>query len=250
VSSSDSDTQASPGRGKVVGRVVELWRYPVKSMKGEAVDAVEVSWDGVAGDRRWAFVRTGARPSGFPWFTIRQRSTLVQYEPRFVHPERPDKSDVRVHTPTGIELDVADPALAGELGDDLVAIKHDRGTFDTLPISLITAQTLAALGESVGVPLTVPRFRPNLLVAGVGADDRPYAEDEWVGHTLQIGAAHVRIDKRDQRCVVVNVDPDTGERNPSILRAIAADRDACLGVYGQTARPGRIAVGDDVVRLD
>jgi uncharacterized protein len=53
--------------------VVGLWRYPVKSMAGEALVAAEVSWHGLAGDRRWAFVRDGVVRSGFPWLTLRER---------------------------------------------------------------------------------------------------------------------------------------------------------------------------------
>ena len=59
----------------------------------------------------------------------------------------------------------------------------------------------------------------------------------------------MRVDRRDERCVVVNVDPATTERDPKILRAIARERDACLGVYGTTVTPGRVAV-DDAVYLD
>ena len=67
--------------GRRVGRVVGLWRYPVKSMAGEELSEVEVSWHGLAGDRRWAFVRDGMVDSGFPWLTIRQRADMGHYRP-------------------------------------------------------------------------------------------------------------------------------------------------------------------------
>jgi uncharacterized protein YcbX len=73
-----------------------------------------------------------------------------------------------------------------------------------------------------------------------------YPEDAWVGATLRVGALLLRVDKRDQRCVLVNVDPDTGARDAAVLRAIAGARQACLGVYGATVQPGHIAVGDAV----
>jgi uncharacterized protein len=57
----------------------------------------------------------------------------------------------------------------------------------------------------------------------------------------------MRVDQRDERCVVVNVDPVTTERDPAVLRAIADERQACLGVYGSTVQPGRVAVGDAVL---
>lgn len=71
--------------------------------------------------------------------------------------------------------------------------------------------------------------------------------DAWVGATLRIGALRMRVDKRDQRCVVVNIDPVTGARDPAILSAISRGRQACLGVYGSVAAPGAIGVGDPVV---
>ena len=99
-----------------VGRVAGLWRYPVKSMAAEELDGTEVSWNGLTGDRRWAFIRDGQVRSGFPWLTIRERPELVRYRPRFAQPDRPNASLVLVRTPCGGELDVADPALAAELG--------------------------------------------------------------------------------------------------------------------------------------
>lgn len=231
--------------GRVVGRVVGLWRYPVKSMGGEALAEAEVSWHGFAGDRRWAFIRDGVVPSGFPWLTLRERGDLNHYRPSFVDPTRPDKSPTLVHTPSGAVLDVADPALAAELGPGVRVIKQDRGVFDTFPLSLITTQTIARLGEMVRARLEVERFRPNILVEA--ADAPAFAEDAWVGSVLRIGGLRMRVDKRDGRCAVITIDPLTTERNPAILRAVAQDRQNCLGVYGTTTEPGRTAVGDYVV---
>ena len=56
----------------------------------------------------------------------------------------------------------------------------------------------------------------------------------------------MRVDQRDKRCVMINVDPATTEKNPDVLRAVARQRDACLGVYGSTVEPGRVVVGDPV----
>ena len=221
-----------------------LWRYPVKSMAAEALDAAEVSWDGLAGDRRWAFVRPGLERSDFPWMTIRQRGDMGHFRPSFLDPGRPDASRTMVSSPAGEERDVLDPALAAELGEGVRLIKQNRGVFDAMPLSLITTQTIAALGAWVGVELDALRFRPNLLVEAAGG--APFREDEWVGSVLLVGAMRMRVDQRDERCVVVTVDPVTTERDPSILRAIARRRDSCLGVYGSTVAPGRVAVGDTV----
>jgi uncharacterized protein YcbX len=220
-----------------VGRIVALWRYPVKSMAGEPLEAADVSWHGLAGDRRWAFVRAGLERSNFPWLTIRERADMGSHQPSFVDPERPDASRTLVRTPAGEQLDVVDPALAASLGEGVRVIKQNRGVFDALPLSLISTASIGSLD--------MRRFRPNLVVEAPGA----FPEDGWVGSTLAIGGMRMRVDQRDPRCVLVNVDPDTTERDASILRWIAQERETCLGVYGSTVSPGRVAVGD-VVRLE
>lgn len=239
------DAASRSTHGRQVGRVAALWRYPVKSMAAESLEQVEVSWHGLVGDRRWAFIRDGLVRSDFPWLTIRERPELRHYRPSFLEPGRPDDSPTMVRTPAGDEHDVTDPALAAELGDSVRVIKQRRGVFDTMPLALITTQTIAGLGAVVDRELDVQRFRPNLLVEAAG--DAPFPEDAWVGCVLRIGNVRMRVDQRDKRCVMVNVDPATSERDPAILRAIARERHACLGVYGSTVEPGRVAVGDPVI---
>lgn len=228
-----------------VGRVAGLWRYPVKSMAAEALEWAGVGWQGLEGDRRWAFIRGGMVRSGFPWLSLRENPRMWGYQPRLTDPGRPDACVTMVRTPSGAELDVTDPALAEELGHGARVLRQNRGIFDTLPLSLITMQTVRALGGMVGAPLNPLRFRPNLLVEA--ASGEPFTEDGWVGAVLAVGGLRMRVDKRDQRCVVVNVDPATTERNPAVLRAVAQQRQACLGVYGTTVQPGRVSVGDVVV---
>ena len=231
-------------KARTVGRVAMLYRYPVKSMAAESLASVEAAWNGLAGDRRWAFVREGLERSGFPWLTIRERPEMWHYQPRFADPSNPDKSDTLVRTPSGKEYDVIDPELARQLGHGARVIRQGRGIFDTLPLSLITTQTVAAIGASVGSTLEARRFRPNLVIEASDGGDSP--EDSWVGDVLRIGGMRMRIDKRDKRCVVVNVNPATIEKDPSVLRTIAQERQSCLGVYGTTVEPGVVSIGDEV----
>jgi uncharacterized protein len=228
-----------------VGRVAALWRYPVKSMAAEPLAEIEVSWHGFAGDRRWAFVRGGLERSDFPWMTIRERSNMGHYLPSFADPSRPDASRTVVRTPSGDELEVVDPALAAELGADVRVIKQNRGVFDAMPLSLVSTQSVAALGALVGSELDPLRFRPNLLIEAAG--DAPFREEAWVGSVLRIGGMSMRVDQQDERCVIINVDPVTSERNHAVLRTLAREREACIGVYGSTVSPGPVAVGDAVV---
>jgi uncharacterized protein YcbX len=228
-----------------VGRVVGLWRYPVKSMGAEALEQVDVSWHGLQGDRRWAFIRNNSVRSGFPWFTLRQRNDMNKFVPSFTDPSEADTSKTVVQTPSGEILDIDDPALGLALcSEGAQVIKQSRGVFDTFPISLITTQTITRLGEMVGDVLDVLRFRPNILVEA--DDDLPFLEDSWVGHILRIGAMRRRVDQRDGRCVVITIDPASGERNPEILRAVKNQRQQCIGVYGSTVEPACIALNDKV----
>jgi uncharacterized protein len=229
-----------------VGRVVGLWRYPVKSMAAEPLAEVDVSWHGFVGDRRWAFIRNGVTQSGFPWLTLREREDMSHYRPSFVDPTQPDKSPTIVQTPSGVIFNVTDPTLGAELcPQGARVIRQNRGVFDTFPLSVITTQAIAGLGERVGGRLDVQRFRPNILVE---ATERvTFPEDGWVGCVLRIGSMRMRVDKRDGRCVVITIDPVTTERNPDILRTVVRDREGCLGVYGSTVEPGRASMNDLVL---
>jgi uncharacterized protein len=235
--------RVTAGDGAIgVGIVTGIWRYPVKSMAAEALTSGYLSWTGVAGDRRWAFVRPESGASGFPWHTIRENPAMSTYVPRLLDPGRPDKSAVAVQAPGGRTYQLTDPGLADELGARLRLMRLDRGTFDAMPVSLITTATVSALCGGAGIPGNALRFRPNVVITATSG--LPYAEDEWVGRSLHIGAAMVRVDRRDTRCIIVNVDPATGEPGAPVLKIIGRHRRARAGVYGTTMRPGLIRIGD------
>jgi uncharacterized protein YcbX len=214
-------------------------------MAGEALTSTDVSWAGLAGDRRWAFVRPDSQGSGFPWHTIREFPEMSSYVARLSEPARPDRSRVLVRVPDGGRYDVTDPRLAAELGTGLRVMRLDRGTFDAMPVSVISESTVSALCALADVPGNELRFRPNVVVTlDSGA---PFEEDEWAGSAVRIGAAVVRVDRRDPRCTIVNVDPGSGRADSRLLQAIGSARAACAGVYGTTVRPGLIRVGDPVL---
>ena len=200
----------------------------------------------MAGDRRWAFIRPGLERSGFPWLTIREEPRLWRYEPRFADPENVEASRTMVKTPDGSELEIADPELATRLGDGVRLIKQYSGVFDVMPLSLLTVQSVEELSASVGLPLSASRFRPNMLIDAPGQGSSP--EDGWTGSVLRIGGLRFRVDQRDKRCVMVNIDPASSGTDPRVLATIARERDACFGVYGTVVEPGNIGVGDSVYR--
>lgn len=236
-----------------VGIVRALTRYPIKAMPGERVENARLAWHGLEGDRRYAFVRADT-PSDFPWLTIRELPSLLDYRPAYVDSDEPERSGVVVETPAGRTLEATDPELTAELagvhGGPIHLLRSKRGLFDALPLSLISTATIGGVGSAVGRELDPRRFRPNVLVEAIEAGDAP--EQPWIGRRLRFGdrpdSARVRVDKPNGRCVVVSTDPIDGSRDPAVLREIAQRRGNLAGVYATTERPGTIAVGD-VLRL-
>jgi hypothetical protein len=223
--------------------IAAIYRYPVKAMAGEPLETTELGWHGLPGDRRYAFVQSD-HTGDFPWLTIRELPAMMLYRPAAApDPEQPPN----VRTPAGDELAITDARLAGELSDASKRRIHlhrdHRGTFDSSPVSVISLQTVAALSELVGRPLEPARFRANLVIDVPGHE---FPEEALLGRSLQLGAARVRLDRHDTRCMVINFDHRTAERDPAVLRAVAQHRNQCLGVYGAVETPGRVRVGDPV----
>jgi uncharacterized protein len=224
--------------------VAGIYRYPVKAMGGEALTEAQIGWFGLPGDRRYAFVQSD-HTGDFPWLTIRELPELTRYRPRSA--ADPEEQPPVITTPEGRELEITDPALAAELAEKSrrrIHLHRDhRGTFDSSAISVISVQSVQALSELVGRPLDPVRFRPNILIDAPGHE---FPEEALIGRSLSLGSARVRLDRRDERCMVVNFDHRTAERQPEVLRAVAQHRAACIGVYGSVETPGVVTLGDPV----
>lgn len=233
-----------------IGVVQALFRYPVKSMAGESVEVAELGWNGLAGDRRLALRRLGDR-AGFPWLTATKLPELLLYTP-----VRRDGDaaglPTHVRTPAGEELELFGDPLAAEIADQhgtpLEMTHLDRGIFDEASVSAITAATVSGVAELTGHRPDVRRFRPNLLLAtdsGVA-----FEEDLWVGGVLSFGhddaGPALAVVNRDERCAMINYDPDSAESAPEVFKAVVRDRDNQAGVYGTVIRRGRLAVGQPV----
>lgn len=238
-----------------VGIVVALYRYPVKSMRGEAIDQTHVHWNGLDGDRRYAFVQTKNR-TNFPWLTGRQVADLLRYTPRFVDPADPVRSPLIVRTPDGRDLPLDSDELRAELaqrhGQAIYLIQIGSGTYDSgMGISLMSRSSLRALGEGAGLDLDERCFRQNIVIEAY--EDTPFIEDSWLDHALCFGdrsdRARVRLHRAIPRCMMINLDPDTAAHDPRVLREVVQKRDNLAGVYGATERVGMIRVGD-VLRLE
>jgi len=228
-----------------IGELEALFRYPVKSMSGEAVKTAELGWHGLDGDRRLALRRIDDR-GGFPWLTATKLPELILFAP-----VRKAAGDLPTHvrTPDGEDLALFGQQLAAAVsrrhGSPVEMMHLNRGIFDEASVSVITAATVGGIAELVGQRPDVRRFRPNILVSSLRSE--PFEEDAWVGGLLSFGegdhAATIGITNRDERCSMVNFDPDSARAAPEVLRAVVRERENRAGVYGTVIRCGSLAVG-------
>ena len=235
-----------------VGEIEALFRYPVKSMSGERLEAAELGWHGLEGDRRLAFRRLDDR-GGFPWLTASKLPELILFAPRRREPAVAGGLPTHVRTPEGEELALFSQELATEVGrrhGSAVEMTHlNRGIFDEASVSVITSATVGEVGRLAAHRLDVRRFRPNIVMASLRSV--PFEEEEWVGGILSFGegseAAAIGVTNRDERCSMVNIDPDSARLTAEVLKAIVRVKDNKAGVYGTVLRRGRLAVGQAVL---
>lgn len=234
-----------------VGRVEAIFRYPVKSMAGERLEAAQLGWHGLDGDRRLALRRLDDR-SGFPWLSASRLPELVLFAPHRCDDSAPAGLPTHVRTPDGDDMPVFGEELAAEVGRrhgapvQMMQMKH--GIFDEASISVIASDTVREIGRLAGLGLDLRRFRPNVVVRSVRSV--PFEEDEWVGGVLSFGdgdgAAAVTVTMRDERCSMLNIDPDSASRAPEVQKAVVRVHQNTAGVYATVTRIGRLAVGQTV----
>ncbi|MCA0457120.1 MAG: MOSC domain-containing protein [Chloroflexi bacterium] len=236
-----------------VGMVKEIYRYPIKSFAGETLQESKIGWHGLDGDRRFGFVKLDSQ-RGFPWLTARDVPQLSLYCPYFVDPKDIRHSQLRVKTPSGSDLELHDNQLLHEISylshHDIHLLQNWSGIFDAMDISILSTASIMAVGDATNQHLETGRFRPNILVEAYS--DKPFPEDQWVKELIVFGdradSTRIRINRKIQRCMVINVDLKTSIQTPSVLKEVVQNRKNLLGVYATTEWPGTIKVGD-VIRL-
>ena len=206
-------------------RVEGLWRYPVKSLAGEALKTAELTAEGIPGDRI-VHVRgpEGVRTSRRHYRLLGVQGTL----------DLNDQVQVNGHPWNSPEALAAVKAAAGD--DAWLDAYEGLERFDVLPLLVATDGAVAAFGRDIR------RLRPNILIAGVHGMD----EIDWPGSELHIGEAVIRLDSRRGRCPMTTVDPDTLERDPEVLRDIARRFNGQLALNADVLHPGTIRVGNAV----
>jgi len=222
-----------------IGRIEAIFRYPVKSMRGEPLHDTVVGWHGIEGDR-------------LPWLTASKLPDLIRFTPQR---ENGNNQGLPTHvlTPEGEEMPLFGEALAAEVerryGAPVQMMHLRHGIFDDASISVITSDTVGEVCRLAGRSADVRRFRPNIVVRSLRAV--PFEEDVWVGGVLTFGEADdapaVAVTMRDVRCAMVNIDPDDGSIAPEVLKAVVRANQNNAGIYGTVTRSGRLAVGQTVV---
>ena len=259
----------------LIGKVESLWRYPVKSMRGEELDEIFAGYPGVYGDRVFAFT-SSLSPKGFPFFTGRDQRQMIRYRARFRNPEKaarpinlaeaessganPISANaselmIEVETPDGKTIAIDDVALFDNLRanidgkHELKLLRSNKAMTDCRPLSIFAVQSAKKLGEETGTNVDKRRFRANVYVDLTNADG--FAEDQFVGKTLRIGSkVVVSVLERDPRCMMITLDPDTAEKTPAILKQVAQAHEGMAGVYGAVLMEGMIRKGDSVELID
>ena len=257
----------------VIGIVDSVWRYPVKSMRGEELEEIFAGYGGVYGDRLFAFT-SSANSKGFPFFTGRDQRQMIRYRARFRHPEkavhpanwneaqalspnitpisaRADDLMIDVETPDGKTFAIDDSALiehlrANTAGEhELTLLRSDKAMTDCCPLSIFGVKTAQKLADETGGAVDKRRFRANVYLDFNSGDG--FAEDGLVGKSLRIGSkVVVQVLKRDARCMMITLDPDTAEKSAAILKAVAQAHEGMAGVYAAVLAEGIIKRGDSV----
>jgi len=272
-----------------IGSVVSLWRYPVKSMMGEELNATSVTTTGLLGDRAYALidgvdgkVATAKNPRNWP--------SLFDFRATFERPPTVDASlpSVRITLPDGTLLsseqvnasEVLSSALARQITIaaansgtvhagtaeeywlDFEGLEHrdtvtefalPEGTFfDCAVVHLLTTATLDRLQALYPQGrFEARRFRPNIIVHPVDVGNAAgFIENEWVGRVVSIGnEVRLGITAPCSRCVMTTLSQGDLPKDPGILRAAAQHNSANVGVYASVLRTGNVRRGD-AVRLE
>ena len=245
---------------EAIGTVTALWRYPVASMCGEAVESVEIDTGGVIGDRGWGVYAAGASEAGFA-ARGRKWKNLVQAQARFVEPPRrsADCPPVEVRLPDGTVFQGGaagfDAGLSALLSHDVVLRRVGGATaadgnrfaqsYEHAPIDLLTTSSLDRLAELYPEGAAdIRRFRANILVGTMRLSG--FVENGWLGRGLRIGAVTLEITEHCRRCAMTTLAQGVLPRDRAILDTVTRHNGANLGVYATVVVPGAISSGDAV----
>jgi hypothetical protein len=231
-------------------------------MAGEQLEVARLSWHGIEGDRRLAF-RLLTDKSEFPWLNASKLPQLLLYKPFGLDSNANSKNGeplpTHVRTPDGKEYELRSDDLREEIsrryGSDVELMNLKSGIFDEASVSVISLGTVHSIARESGRGVDLcdlRRFRPNVLIETTSGE--AFAEDRWVGRRLMFGegnggtapVATIGVTMTDERCRMVNLDPDTAERDVQVMKAVVGLNKNYAGVYGTVVATGELRVGQVV----
>jgi uncharacterized protein YcbX len=242
---------------EIVGHVAELWRYPVQSMRGEAMREVALWANGMPGDRAWGVLNpaegkiAAAAKGKKPW------RDLIRWQARFLR--EPEKSQpnapVEIHLPEDeaagapINSDAPDrdARIAAALGApaQLVARHIGNQAYGYASLHLLTSASLAALSQHYPSGRFEPaRFRPNIVIDS--GDLVGFVEQDWIGARLLLGETELEVADHCLRCVLTTLPQGELPLDPGILKATSEANERRAGIYAAVVKTGRIRIGDEV----
>ena len=204
-------------------QISELWRYPVKSMAGEALEKVELTANGIAGDRivhvkhsKGYMVSSRTRPR-----LLGHRATLDPHGEPLV--------DGRPWNSAEVHRDVV-----AAVGAEAELVRYEGAErFDVLPLLVATDGAIEEFGYDRR------RLRPNIVIAGV----QGRAEREWPGRQLRVGEVIIGVQDLRERCIMTTFDPDSLEQDVGVLGHIRQTFGGKLALNCDVVRGGTLAVG-------
>jgi uncharacterized protein YcbX len=222
-------------------RVTQLWRYPVKSMRGENLKSTHFGRGGIPFDRRFALIddtpeshRRGLRT------TAREHPALLGFAASVAD------GSVVVQMPDGAVMDVTQPDVGERLTQETglrfaLADDPNGANHDAADILVINEASVRQLATEWGQHVDLRRFRPNVVIDG----DAAFEEESWVGRKLRVGGAVLDVVSPCGRCVITTMDPETLVTDPSFLRLMAQLHRTNFGVYCAVFEPGDAGLGDE-----
>ncbi|TDF96275.1 MOSC domain-containing protein [Paenibacillus piri] len=231
----------------LVGKIHEINRYPVKSFAGESLDMCDIETYGLYGDRFCAFYE-GAGERWESYVTARAVPRMLAYRAKLI------EGGVTVTSPDGRTFRWNEELLA-----EIQSISRRNLSMTSCPdrnfengglmavdlanILIVTDVSLRKLESVWDKRLDPRRFRANLIVV---LDEDALHENDWIGKRLSIGGAELQVDRYCKRCSMITLDPDTLERDATLLKQVHERLDLNFGVYASVIKTGQVRVGDNV----
>lgn len=247
-----NEVRRTPPPGRLIGRLAALYRWPLKSAGGEAVQATRLGIRGLAGDRTHALFVDRKRGGPAP-LTAREAPRLLAWSAAYEdhpgdHVALASPPDPVIVDPRGRRFAWRDErlrvALAEDLGRPVRLVRNTRGLPDLPDSVLITCEpSHREVQDRLSESLDLRRYRTNIHI---DHDAGPFAEEDWEGRVMLIGDARVTLLHPCARCVIPARDPDTQEKHAGLLRWLFRERGGRFGINARAVRAARLAVGDPV----